>query len=70
MPSVRAVVDYTGLNLYEVLDLPCDMFKLCLKHATIEKLSQTEEGRKYLADCERMKVTTPDFKAIKTKING
>lgn len=44
------------------------MFKLSLKHATISKLSQTEEGRKYLEDCERLKRTSPDIKAIQKRI--
>lgn len=68
MPSIRLVIEYTGLNINEVLNLPCDMFKLSLKHATISKLSQTEEGRKYLEDCERLKRTSPDIKAIQKRI--
>lgn len=57
-------MDYTGLNIHEALDLPCDMYLLAIKHATIDKLSQTEEGRKYLADCERLQTTSPDLEAI------
>lgn len=69
MPTLKMVMDYSGLNIHQALELPCDMYRLVVKNATIEKLQQTEEGRKYLADCERMKKTTPDFKAIRNKMN-
>ena len=68
MPTLKMVMDYSGLNIHQALELPCDMYRLIVKNATIDKLQQTEEGRKYLADCERMKKTTPDFKAIRSKM--
>ncbi|WP_278287606.1 hypothetical protein [Christensenella minuta] len=33
----------------------------------IEDLQKTPEGRKYLADCERMAKTEPDTEALKQK---
>ena len=64
MPTLKLVIDYSRLNIHEALDLPCDMYLLIVKNATIDKLSQTEEGRKYLADCERLQKTSPDLEAI------
>lgn len=69
MPTLKMVMDYSGLNFHEALALPCDLYMLMFKNATIDKLNQTEEGREYLAKCERMSKTTPDFKAIKKKYN-
>lgn len=57
-------MEYTGLNLWEVLKLPCDLFMLCRKNAVIEKLQRTEKGREYLQDCEDAKHSKPDFEAI------
>lgn len=70
MPTLKLVMDYSGLNFHEALELPCDLYLLMVKNATIDKLNQTEEGRDYLAKCERMKMTTPDFKAIRNKMNN
>jgi len=59
-------MEYGNLNHYEAMGLPCDLYALMRKHATIDQLQKTEEGRKYLADCERMQVTTPDFETIRS----
>ncbi len=64
MRSVRAVVEYTGLNMAEALALPCDMFMLCVKNHTIDRLMETEAGREYLEDCERLKQTRMDKKGL------
>ncbi len=64
MPAIKKVMDYGHLSFYEALNLPCDVFMLMVKHSTIDNLSQTEEGRKYLADCERLKVTTIDVDGL------
>lgn len=62
--SIRSVIEYTGLSLNEVLDLPCDLFLLFRKNRIVDRLRQTEEGREYLADCERAKQTKPDMEAV------
>lgn len=69
MDSIRQVIQYSGLNYNEVLQLPTDTFLLMRKNYVIERLNQTEEGRKYLQDCKRMEVTEPDFEAIHTRFN-
>lgn len=53
------------MNFWQALDLPCDLFLLCRKNWYIEQLSQTEQGRQYLEDCERYKQTKPDLSALK-----
>ena len=67
MPSIRRVMKYTNGTYEEALKLPTDIFLLCSKNMYVEELMQTEEGRKYLKDCERMKVTEPDMEALNRK---
>lgn len=64
MDSIRQVILYSGMTYKEVLSLPTDVFLLMRKNYIIERLQQTEEGRKYLEDCERLKQTEPDYNAI------
>lgn len=66
MPSIKLVMDYGRLSFYEVMSLPCDVFLLMKKHAVIDRLNQTEEGRRYLKDCRRLSQTKPDYEALKS----
>lgn len=49
----------------EALELPCDLFLACYRCYAIERLSETEEGRQYLADCERLRQTKPDREGLR-----
>lgn len=69
MDAIRQVIQYSGLNYNEVLELPTDVFLLMRKNFIVEKLKQTEEGRKYLSDCERLGITEPDFEALHARFN-
>lgn len=64
LPSIHRVIQYSGLNYYQVLELPCDLFQLMLKNSIVEELNHTEEGREYLAKCERLNATTLDEVAL------
>lgn len=52
------------MSILEALELPVDMFALCVKNQTIHTLMQSEEGRKYLDDCNRFRVTTMDIDGL------
>ena len=65
MPSIKMVMDYGRLSFNEVLELPCDVFLLMKRHAYIDQLNETEEGRQYLRDCERLRQTEPDYEALR-----
>lgn len=67
MPSIHRVIDYSGLNYYQVLELPCDVFQSMLKNSIVSEYNQTEEGREYLAKCERLNTTTLDEEALHKK---
>lgn len=66
MPQLQLVAEYGGYTLDGALDLPCDLFALARKHAVIKQLEQSEEGRQYLADCERLTKTAPDFEKLRS----
>ena len=70
---VHAVAEYARLSLWEALEMPCDLFMLCYKNWTVDRLNQTPEGRQYLEDCERYSQTKLDrdgLHRIMGKING
>lgn len=62
-------MDYSRLNYFEVLDLPVDTYLMMLKNSVIDELNSSEEGREYLEKCERMKITSIDTAAFRTKMN-
>lgn len=70
MPNVKRVMDYSRLNFNEVLELPCDVFKLMIRNSIIDELSKTEEGREYLQKCERLKQTKPDIAELRKRMLG
>ena len=63
----KMVADYSGLSFVEIEDLPIDVYLLLLRDAFIYKQEQTEEGRKYLADCWRLEQTEPDRKKLRER---
>jgi hypothetical protein len=67
LTMVHTVIEYSGHNYREVLQMPCDLFFLMKRNATIEALSQTEKGNEYLNDCKRLQATKPDYEAIKKR---
>ena len=64
---IHRVIQYSGLNYYQVLELPCDLFQLMCKNSIVKELNATEEGREYLAKCERLNTTTLDEAALHRK---
>lgn len=67
------MISYSNLSYNEVLELPCDLFLLMRKNFIVDKLNETEEGREYLAKCERLRTTKADragIKALKKRLNG
>lgn len=64
MHSIKAVIDYSGLDYHRVLKMPVDTFMYMYKCAVVSVLEATADGRKYLEDCERLKQTKPDIKGL------
>lgn len=64
MPSIRRVIEYSGLTFYEVLQLPVDVFMLMVKNSYVDELQSTQEGREYLAKCKRLNTTEADRNGV------
>lgn len=65
MSMIKSVIDYSGLNYNEVLELPFDIFLQMRRNSYVDALMQTEDGRKYLDDCERYQTTDMDIDGLK-----
>lgn len=65
MPSIRRVIQYSGLNYYEVLELPCDTFMLMNKNSIMDTLNSSEKGREYLNKVKRLNTTDTDIDELR-----
>jgi hypothetical protein len=59
------VSDYTGLSFHEVRQLELIQYLTWRRDAFIWKMSQTEEGQKYLDNAWRLEQTQPDRAALR-----
>lgn len=57
--------EYTGLSFHEVRQLELIQYLTWRRDAFIWKMSQTEEGQKYLDNAWRMEQTQPDRAALR-----
>lgn len=62
---LKAISDYSGVPLNQVLDLPYTLFKVYLRDSWVENMLSNEEGRKFLETCWRIGQTHADEQAIK-----
>jgi predicted RNA polymerase sigma factor len=62
------VAEYTGLNFFEIAELDYVQYLVWLRDAYIHRLSQSEEGQKYLDNAWRMEQTEPDRAALRKKL--
>lgn len=65
MPTIKRVIDYSGMNFERVLELPTDVFLLMVKDSIISELESTEEGRDYLEKCKRLNTKGVDKTAFR-----
>lgn len=61
------VCQYTGLNILQVQELDYLDYLLFRRDAFIYRMSQTEEGEKYLNNAWRLEQTTPDRDSLRKK---
>jgi hypothetical protein len=66
----KLVIDYLNISIFDVQEMPIDLYLYFMRESYIYMLSQTENGRKYLEDCYRMTQTKPDRKKIREKIKS
>lgn len=63
--ELKAISDYAGLSILEVLDLPYSFFLLLRKDAWTNTLRQSEQGQEFLKTLWRLQQTKADTKAIR-----
>ena len=61
------VAQYTGLNILQVEELDYIDYLIYRRDALIYRMSQTEEGEKYLNNAWRLEQTTPDRDSLRKK---
>lgn len=66
----KLVIDYLNISIFDIQEMPIDLYMYFMREAYIHELSQTKEGKEYLENCWRMEQTEPDRKKIREKIKG
>lgn len=61
------VAEYTGLNMLQVEELDYINYLIYRRDAFIHRMSQTEDGEKYLNNAWRLEQTTPDRDGLRKK---
>lgn len=64
----KQVIDYLNITIFDVQEMPIDLYLYFMREANIHKLMQTKEGREYLDNCWRMEQTKPDRKKLREKM--
>ena len=64
----KLIMDYLHLNIWEIQELPLDLYLYFMREAFIHANLQTEEGREYLRNCWRIEQTKPDRQKIREKL--
>ena len=63
----RLVAQYTGLNILQVEELDYIDYLMYRRDAFIYRMSQTDEGEKYLNNAWRLEQTKPDRESLRNK---
>mgnify|MGYP004681858977 FL=1 len=66
--SEKLVIDYLNISIFDIQDMPIDLYLFFMREAFLTKMMETKEGRDYLADCWRFEQTKPDRQKIREKI--
>lgn len=66
----KLVIDYLNISIFDIQEMPIDLYMYFMREAYIHELSQKKEGKEYLENCWRMEQTEPDRKKIREKIKG
>ena len=64
----KLVIDYLNITIFDVQEMPIDLYLYFMREANIHKLMQTKESREYLDNCWRMEQTKPDRKKLREKM--
>ena len=64
----KLVIYNLNITIFDVQEMPIDLYLYFMREANIHKLMQTKEGREYLDNCWRMEQTKPDRKKLREKM--
>ena len=65
MQNAAAVAAFANCDIRSALDMPCDLFALCLRNALVADYERVEAGREYLQDAARLMQTEPELEKIR-----
>lgn len=66
----KLVADYCGLSIPAVQEMDFIDYLVIRRDAFINRMSQSEEGEKYLDNAFRLEQTKPDYKKLRAKFGG
>lgn len=66
----KRVAEYLRISMLEVDELDLVSYHFYLREAVIYNNSQTEEGREYLRNANRLEQTSPDRKKLREKFKN
>lgn len=66
----KRVAEYLKISMLEVDELDLVAYLFYLREAVIYNNSQTEEGREYLRNANRLEQTSPDRKKLREKFKN
>lgn len=66
----KLVADYCGLSIPAVQEMDALDYLVLRRDAFVHRMSQTEEGMKYLDNAYRLEQTKPDYKKLRAKFGG
>ena len=66
----KRVAEYLRISMLEVDELDLVSYIFYLREAVIYNNSQTEEGREYLRNANRLEQTSPDRKKLREKFKN
>lgn len=66
----KRVAEYLRISMLEVDELDLVSYLFYLREAVIYNNSQTEEGREYLRNANRLEQTSPDRKKLREKFKN
>ena len=61
----KTVAEYLKISMIQVEDLDLIEYLYCLREAFIYNCSQTEDGREYLRNANRLEQTSPDRRKLR-----
>ena len=64
----KLVMDYLNISIFDVHEMPIDLYLFFMREAYIYGTMKTKESREYLENCRRMEQTKPDRQKIRRKI--